>query len=147
MIKEQTVLARALVGSSGSDDKSYPTVRVEFEIVGGPDAGQRITYNGRIDARSAPYVAKDLKSVGWTGKDINSLASDVEASKIETTIEIVHKQTKDGARTFPVVRSIGRGAKALAPMPKRDLDDANALLRAALGDDVPHAVDSEDVPF
>jgi hypothetical protein len=65
MIREQTVLARALVASTGVDDKQYPTARVEFEIVAGPDAGSRITYNGRIDARSAPYVAKDLKAIGW----------------------------------------------------------------------------------
>jgi hypothetical protein len=141
MIKEQTVLARALAGSSGSDDKQYPTARVEFEILAGPDQGQRITYNGRIDARSAPYVAKDLKAVGWKGRDINTLATDVEAAKAETTIEIQHKQTKDGSRTFPVVRSIGRGAKPLAPLSKRDLDDANAALLGALESD------GEEAPF
>lgn len=143
MIREQTVLARALSGASGNDDKQYPTARVELEILAGPDAGQRITYNGRIDARSAPYVAKDLKAVGWKGKDINTLAVDVETTKAETTIEIVHKQTKDGARTFPVVRSIGRGAKALAPMAQRDLADANALLSAAFAG----AADEDKVPF
>lgn len=142
MIREQTVLARVLAGSSGSDDKGYPTARVNFEILAGPDVGMNITYNGRVDARSAPYVAKDLTAVGWKGKDLNTLAADIESAKvpIETNIEIVHKQTKDGARTFPVVRSIGRGQKPLQKMKDKDLDDANAALRAALDGE-------ESVPF
>lgn len=146
MIREGTFKARALSGSFGVDDKSYPTARVEFELVAGPDAGQRITYNGRIDARSAPYVGRDLKAAGWAGKNLDTIGADVERTHVEVDIEIQHKQTKDGARTFPVVRSIGRGAKALAPAPQGELSSANALIAKALGE-APAETEDDNVPF
>ncbi len=146
MIKEGNWPARAISGASGTDDKQYITARVDFEILGGPDTGSRITYNGRVDARSAPYVAKDLKAVGWKCRSLDTLAADVEAAQAVTTIEVQHKQTKDGARSFAVVRSIGRGPKPLAEPSKEDLDDANAQLRAALAADG-EVAPTDDIPF
>lgn len=137
MIREGTWPARALSASSGADDKQYITARVNFEILDGPNKGDRITYNGRVDSRSAPYVAKDLKAVGWQGKNLDTLGTDVENAQPTTVIEIVHKETKDGARTFPVVRSIGRGPKPLLQAKKQDWDDANSLLSAALDEEDP----------
>lgn len=135
-------MARALSGEFGADDKRYPTARVEFELLAGPSVGSRITYNGRIDARSAPYVEKDLKAAGWKGDSITTLAKDVEASHVEVPIEIQHKQTKDGQRTFAVVRSIGRGAKALAKPTPSDVNEVDDLFRSARTD-----VNPDDAPF
>ena len=151
LISEGSYLARAISGGYGKDDNGYRTARVDFELLAGPDKGQRITYNGRIDNRSAPYVGKDLQAIGWRG-DLDRLSADIEATHLEAVIQIEHKDTKDGARKFAVVRSIGRGAKPLAKATRADVDEANALLRDALGgapaDDVPHAANGrDDIPF
>lgn len=132
MIKAGTFKAKAISGAFGVDDKQYATARVEFELTAGPDAGQRITYNGRIDARSAPYVARDLKAAGWVGKDLSTVGEDIERTHVEVPIVIEHKTTKDGARQFAVVRSIGSG-RQLEPAPRQELASANALMQQALG--------------
>ena len=136
-------MARALKGDAGEDDKGYITARVEFELMAGPSKGSRITYNGRIDARSAPYVARDLAAVGWQGKKLETLAADIAAKPVEVPIEIQHKQTKDGTRTFAVVRSIGRGAKPLTKPSANNAKDADDLLTRALGG--PES--TEEAPF
>ncbi len=150
LIKDGTFMARALSGAFGLDDKRYPTARIDFELIAGPDAGQRITYNGRVDNRSAPYVAKDLKSAGWKGKDLETLSADIDATHVEVPIEIQHKETKDGARMFAVVRSIGRGAKPLVKANASDLKDANDALHNAMAGESPVAVDDivdDSIPF
>lgn len=138
VVSQGSYLARALNGSAGTDTKNRLTARVEFELLAGPDTGQRVTYNGLINTKSAPYVGKDLKAVGWKGHDLVTLAADVEALHAETVIEIEHKianDPKEPDRVFAVVRSVGRGAVALKPASQQDINDANEALRAAMGDD------------
>ena len=150
MIREApSVQARALSGMV-TNEKGIVTARVNFEILEGPDAGQRITYNGQVTQKSAPYVAKDLAAVGWKGRSLSTLTADVEKSSASTTIEIQHKQTKDGSRTFPVVRSIGRPPREVKPASTDDITNADMMLSAALGtDDERDAppVDDSDIPF
>lgn len=151
MIRENpSVRARALSGMV-VNEKGVVTARVNFEILEGPDAGQRITYNGQVaNAKGARYTALDLVAVGWKGVKLGTLPADVEAARAEPNIEIVHKQTKDGARTFPVVRSIGRAPRVETPASNDDLVNADMMLRAALGNDGPDdapPVDDSDIPF
>jgi hypothetical protein len=150
MIIDQFVKARALAGSHHASKDNQPTARIDFEILEGPNSGEKITYNGRIDTRSAKYVARDLKAVGWKGKTLETLAEDVDRTKAETTIEIKVMNRKDGSGSFAVVRSIGRtdAASQVRPVPAAELANANALLRDALGEDEPVDVaNSEDIPF
>ena len=137
VVAQGSFLARALTGSSGTDNKGRLTARVEFELLAGPDAGQRITYSGLINAKSAKYVGPDLKAVGWKGETLKTLDADIIAAHAEVPIEIEHKNandSKDPDRVFAVVRSIARGAPALKPPSKQDMDDADEALRAAMGD-------------
>lgn len=151
MIRETpSVRARALSGMV-ENEKGFVVAKVNFEILDGPDSGQRITYNGQITPKSAPYVSKDLVAVGWKGKSLSTLAADIEAARAEPSIEIQHKQTKDGARTFAVVRSIGRAPRVATPASRDDLVNADMMLSAALGNssddrDVP-PIDESDIPF
>lgn len=149
VIQEQFVKARALAGSHYTKNNE-PTARVDFEIVDGPDKGEKITYNGPINARSAKYVARDLKAVGWKGKTLETLEADVAAAQSETTIEVKVMTRKDGSGQFAVVRSIGRtdSAAQTKPIAQAEMGNANALLRAALGDDEPvDPTTSDDIPF
>jgi tRNA U34 5-carboxymethylaminomethyl modifying enzyme MnmG/GidA len=151
MIQEQFVRARALDGYLGEGYDGQPTAFVDFEIIDGEDTGQKITYRGRVDQKSAKYVARDLKAIGWSGKTLDTLKQDVAAATPETTIEIKHMNKKDGSGKFPVVRSIGRTASGQSAPPQlkqADVKNADALLRAALGDSEPVDPDaSNDIPF
>ena len=135
LIAQGSFLARAVSGSFGLDSKGRHAARVEFELLAGPDAGQRITYTGLVNAKSAPYVGKDLKGAGWKCVDLSSLEVDVKATHVETQIDIEHKSANDPRepdRVFAVVRSIGRGAMPLGKPSASDLADANEAMRAAL---------------
>lgn len=150
MIQEQFVKARALDGSIGADTNKQTTAFVDFEILDGDNRGEKITYRGQVNERSAKYTARDLKAIGWKGKDLATLKDDIAATHIETTIEIKHMNRKDGSGSFPVVRSIGRtasGGNAPGPVAQTELANANALLRAALGDNEPVEANSDDIPF
>jgi len=137
VVAQGSFLARALTGSSGTDNKGRLTARVEFELLAGPDSGQRITYSGLINAKSAKYVGPDLKAVGWKCDTLKTLSADVSAMHAEVVIEIEHKSAndpKDPERVFAVVRSIARGAAALKPPSTEELNDADEALRSVMGD-------------
>ena len=145
LISQGSFLARAINGSYGEDTKGRMAVRVELELLAGPDLGQRITYTGLVNAKSAPYVGKDLKAVGWKGVSLRSIGDDVQSAKAEAQIEIEHKNAndpKDPNRVFAVVRSIGRGAVALKPASAASISDADEALRAAMG-----GVEEDVIPF
>lgn len=140
VVAQGSYLARAIGASSGMDSKERLTARVEFELLAGPDAGQRITYSGLINAKSAKYVGPDLKAVGWKGETLKTLEADVIAARAEVPIEIEHKNandSKDANRVFAVVRSIARGAAALKAPSQQDMADADEALHAAMGDVIP----------
>ena len=149
MIRETpSVRARALSGMATEDTRDGQkvlTAKVTLEILEGPDAGQRITYNGLCNSpKATAYVAQDLKAVGWKGKTFSSLALDIESTRAEPNIEIQHKQTKDGLRTFAVVRSMGdgRAAKQDVPASQDTLTNADMMLTGSGS-----AIDDSDIPF
>ena len=135
LISQGSFLARAVSGSFGPDSKGRHAARVELELLTGPDAGQRITYTGLINAKAAPYVGKDLKGAGWKGGSMATVETDIAATHLEGPIEIEHKNANDPRepnRVFAVVRSIGRGAQPLGKPSASDLDEANEIMRAAM---------------
>ncbi len=150
MIQETpSVRARALSGMV-TNEKETVTANVALEILEGPDTGQRITYRGLVTAKSMPYVTKDLKAVGWKGRSFGTLAADVESTHATTTIEIQHRQTKDGNRTFPIVRSMGEGnaKKPDVPATANDITNADMLLESlGLNEQEPMAADDDSIPF
>ena len=139
LIAQGSFLARAISAVSRRDNKDRSTARVEFELLAGPDIGQRITYVGLINAKSVKYVGPDLKAVGWRCDSLKTLEADVAAAKAEVVIEIEHKSAndpKDPSRMFAVVRRIGNGADG-KPLSNDDLNDADEALRSVMGDVIP----------
>jgi len=151
LISQGSFLARAVTGSFGLDSKGRTAARVELELLAGPDTGQRITYTGLVNAKSAPYVGKDLKGIGWKGIDLATLEADVSATHMEAQIEIDHKNANDPRepnRVFAVVRSIGRGALPLGKPSASALEDANQAMRAAMGEPAAGGGSKDDdLPF
>jgi len=132
-------------GSSGLDDKGAFTITVTGALADGPNKGSLMTYTGRVDNRTAKYIAQDMAACGWTGKDVLDFGAEVDAwiarTGGTTTAEIVHLDRKDKSGAFAVIRGLGRGLKVLTPATRETAADANAALRAAL------AVDSDDQPL
>lgn len=128
-------------GSAIVKERGFLIVRVHFLITDGPDSGSRITYNGQVSQKSANFVRQDLTALGWRGESLDSIDSDLDRER-DVVIEITHMSTKDGSRQFPVVRSIGREAKATETASSDDIKNANLLLGGKASD-----VQDEDIPF
>lgn len=150
----------------GDNDKNIPVVRINAEITDGPAKGSRHTYEEQVNNKQAPYIARTCKAVGWKCQSLSTLKSDVEswvkATGGESTLEIRHVEVKSGKRAGSIwakVNSIGRGPKPLKESSRENLDDADAMMRAALADDnsgqtppppaddVPPPTDDDQPPF
>lgn len=146
-----------LIAAFGLSDKQTPRVRVSVRIDDGPSKGRTVTYEDDVTNKSAIYVARSAKAVGWEGGDLQSLAADVAkwiaATGGKTTVEIKHIEIRNGKRAGQIwdkANSLGRGTKPLTVATGSTLADANAAMQAALRDlgsaDVPPPSD-DDLPF
>lgn len=135
-----------LSAAFGEDDRGAPQVQINVRITDGPDKGQLAAYEDQVNTKSAPYVARTCKAVGWVGIDIRTLAEDV-ASWIEktggqSTVEIKHLQIRSGKRAGEIwdkVSSIGKGPRVLKQVSSEMADDVNRALA--------EADDGERIPF
>ncbi len=155
---------KVLSASYGDNDKNIPVVRINAEITDGPGRGSRHTYDEQVNNKQAPYIARTCQAVGWAGHTLSTLKSDVDAwikaTGGESTLEIKHVEVKKGPKAGSIwakVNSIGRGPKPLKESSRENLDDADAMMRAALADsgmrngappadDIPPHGD-DDIPF
>lgn len=156
----------------GEDDKHNLVVRINVKITEGPDAGRGVTYEDTVNAKSALYIGRSCRAVGWKGvDDFETLASDVAAWIKETggasTAEIRHIEMKKGkqydkwaANNFegppPIwakCNSIGRGPKPLTAPSSETLNDAKDAMRRAMQEDMAPPTDDapppmdDDAPF
>ena len=139
--------------SYGADDRGVPVVQINGKFTEGPNSGRTTTYQDEINAKSALYVGRSCRAVGWKGVELETLAADTEvwikATGGATTAEIRHIELKkgkkfdkwvaDGSRGqrpyWDKCNSIGYGAKPLVA-PKKDVtEDANAAMRRAMAED------------
>lgn len=136
--------ATVIEGSAGDNYKGVFSAMLEFELTAGPDKGSRMKYEEPIDNKSGPYIARNCAAVGWRGKDILTLAADVEAfrnspTKGETTIEIKHMTRKDGSGSWAKIASVG--SSRLSAAKPETIKEANEYLRG-FGNS-----DNTDIPF
>ena len=142
-----------LSGRFGVDSKDSPTVIINVEITDGPDKGKRCTYEDQVNAKSALYVGRSCKAVGWKGVDLSTLEADIAAHVAATggatTVEIRHLEIKTGKRagsTWDKVNSIGRQEKSVKAASGERLTDANEAMRQAMADDSGND-EPTDLPF
>lgn len=140
-----------LGASAGENDKGSPNIQINVQIDEGPSKGQRCTYEDQINAKSALYVARSMKAVGWKGGSSRTLKEDcdawIKATGGKSTVEIKHIELKRGKQydrwvdggmegpppVWDKANSIGRGAAApLKDMSVERQQDADEALRAAL---------------
>jgi hypothetical protein len=139
--------------SFGENDKGVGRVQINVRIDEGPAAGRMCTYEDDVSAKSAPYVGRSCRAVGWKSTSLAGLKDDCEAWIAATggksTVEIKHLEIKTGKRAGQVwdkPNSIGRGAKPLADAKPSTLADADDAMRRAMAED--NADSSDDsIPF
>ena len=131
-----------LSASFGETDKGVPRVQINVRIEDGPSAGRQTTYEDEVNAKSALYISRSCKAVGWKGIDLDTLKVDaaawIAASGGKTTAEIKHIPIRNGKRageTWDKCNSIGRGAKPLAAAKPETRNDANEAMRRAMAED------------
>lgn len=135
----------------GENDGS-PDVQINVRITDGPSAGRTCTYQDQVNGKSALYVLRSARAVGWEGKgiDLSTLKADcaawIKKTGGATTVEIKHIELKRGrkydawveggrkgaAPIWDKPNAIGRGAKPLAPPKAETLADANEAMRRAM---------------
>lgn len=148
-IFECTVLS----ASFGDDDRSIPSVQINVRFDAGPNQGRTTTYQDDVNAKSALYVGRSCKAVGWKGKALETLKADadawIKATGGKSTAEIKHvligrgkkfDEWVAGGRKGPQpiwdkCNAIGRGAKPLAESKPQNLADANDAMRRAMAED------------
>lgn len=137
-----------LSANYGEDPKRPGVTRVQISAIidEGPSKGQFCTYEDDVTQRSALYINRSCKNVGWkggpSGDDLNTLAADCAAWIAETggkaLIEIKHIRIGKGKRageTWDKPNSIRRGAAHLRPASTTALADAREAMRRAIEDD------------
>ncbi len=149
-----------LTGTFGEDDKGSPQVQINVRIDDGPSKGRQCTYEDQVNAKSALYVGRSCKAVGWKGQTLTSLRDDIvawiEKTGGKSTVEVKHLVIKNGKRAGEIwdkVNSIGRGPRVLATPSADRLADADEAMRAAMSagggapDDDAAANDDDRIPF
>lgn len=144
--------------SYGEDDKGQIAVHVGVTFTDGPSKGQSGTYSDQVNNKSALYIGRSLKAIGWQGRTLSSLSDDVQKyianSGGRTTAEVKHIPIKNGPRAGQIwdkINSLGRGPKPLKQPTHATLADAESALAAAMrldADDEPAAVEDDSrIPF
>jgi hypothetical protein len=138
--------------------------RINVKFDDGPSKGRTATYEDDINAKSALYVSRSMKAVGWKGESVKTFAKDVEAWIAKTggksTAEVRHIEIKRGKAydkwaaggfqgpgpIWDKINSIGRSAKAMAAPQGELLSDADEALRRAMQDDG-ETTSNDEAPF
>src|SRR6185312_1833587 len=91
-----------LSANAGQNDKGAPQVQINVRIDDGPSKGRQCTYEDQVNNKSAPYIGRSCKAVGWRGHSLVSLHDDAVKWIAETggksTVEIKHLEIKTGKR-------------------------------------------------
>jgi hypothetical protein len=169
-LAEGTWPCTVISGEAGETKPGVVVARITVRFDDGPSKGRTGTYEDEVNAKSALYVSRSMKAVGWTGKSIGTFAGDVAAWIARTggksTAEVKHIEIKRGKQydkwvaegcpeekrpIWDKVNSIGRGPRALAAPKPSTLVDADDALRAAMIADGTEAdsepVATEEAPF
>lgn len=139
-------------GLYGADDKNTDKVQVTVKIEEGPSAGRVCTYEDEVNTKSAPYVLRSCKAIGWKEQTLKTLQADIVAwvarTGGKTTVEVKHLEIKNGKRAGQIwdkVNSIGRGPRVLKEAPPERLADADEAMRRAVADG--GSAPDDDIPF
>lgn len=136
----------------GSDNKGKMRVRWDMEVIGGPHAGKRAQYSGKLDPDNIKYTKAAMVAIGWKGKDVRTFLDDVARANhtVSFTAEIAENQKDNGKISrWTSAKSIGFVAQPLEKPSESKLDDVNGWFAEV--PDAPQHPNApgadEDIPF
>lgn len=149
-----------LNGKYGDNDRGVGCVQINVRFDDGPAKGRMMTYEDEVNNKSAPYIMRSCKAVGWKARNLETLADDINAWIATTggksTGEVKHFLVKQGKKhtewlsalanweesgrngpqpkqpIWAKLNGIGRGAQSLAAPSAASLSDANDAMRRAM---------------
>lgn len=134
--------AVVLNATYGETDKHAMNVQINIRFTDGPNKDRLATYEDEVNNKSAPYVVRSLKSIGWKGPKLDTLADDVQkfiaATGGATTAEVKHIPIRNGKRAGEIwdkVNSIGRGPRVLKKPSSGTIAEVESVLASALAAD------------
>src|SRR5947208_3221882 len=84
--------------------EGVPQVQINVRIDDGPSKGRSCTYEDQVTARSALYVGRSCRAVGWKGVSLETLRDDVAAFVADpktagkSTVEVKHIELTKGKK-------------------------------------------------
>lgn len=103
-----------------SKDKGTPFVLVAFEILSGPQAGQRISWFGYFTDKTVDRTVESLRACGFHGDDLAAFSD--QNPDIEVQIVVGHEEYEGKMRAkVQWVNSLSRGINIEKPMDKKSL--------------------------
>jgi hypothetical protein len=117
-----------------SNKKQTPLVTVAFEILRGPDAGQRISWIGYFTEKTEKRTLEALRICGFTGDDIDKFADQRPTNEVEI---IVEQETGEDGKVRPKVAWVNDprrsgGLRLEAPLRDGDLRKFGAQFKSKL---------------
>lgn len=166
LIDEGTWPCTIISADYGEDPERDGITRVQIvaRIDSGPAAGRVVTYRDDVTMRSALYIGRSCRNVGWKGgDDLKTLKADCDAWIAATggkaLVEIKHIPIKNGKNAGGIwdkANAIKRAAPPLKAASATADADAREAMRAAMRDEglePPPAADNipppsdDDIPF
>lgn len=134
---------RAVEVEVGADGGGKPRVRWSMEVTDGPHAGKRASYSGKLDEENIKWTKRDMKAIGWKGKDVRTFVEDVaKANLIVPFVAEIASNERNG-KTSQWTAAKLTGALPLASLDSGKVDEVNKWFAEA--DDGGNGEDS--IPF
>jgi hypothetical protein len=93
MIEQQTVKARAVEAALGKTSTGGEQIAVLFQLLEGPNEGQRITWYGYFTDKTLDRTLESLDHCGWEGDDLSNLDG-IDRNEVYLVIE--HEPDQQG---------------------------------------------------
>lgn len=104
MTTEGKHIARAVEWGLGTASTGTEQIAVLFDILQGPDAGERITWYGFFTEKTWERTVESLRACGWTGSDL-SVLDGLDANDVQLVVE---NEQNDQGQIYPRVRWVNK---------------------------------------
>lgn len=116
-----------------SKTKQTPQVAVTFEVLRGPDAGQRISWMGYFTDNTTDRTLDALRICGFTGEDLDKFCDQRPTNEVQIVVENEEFEGKVRAKVAWVNDpNRGNGIKLADPLRDGDLRKFGAQFKSKL---------------
>lgn len=152
MIPEGIYRAKTLTAALGETKSGKEQMAIDFGLVDGPSAGQRITwYGGFMSDKAVEYTVKALRACGWKGDDLSAVGELAEEVEIVVQHEDYEGQMRAKVKYVNPLGGAARNAmaadkaKAFAARMKARIAQVGKAAPSQREEPPPHS--DSDLPF